>query len=1106
MTDTEHSNVVQMGRYVKSASGLTPPQLEALLAGCRDKAAARLASVVAAFMPKVDDALFDLADKAVGIGKQTLYFDAMREVRRKRPDIESSFMAAFRRDYDAMVRGDSASGSSPVEDELQGLELSLVDNDELEEDLAAGNAAAKISAACQDELLILERRMAVLLGKPEVSSDENPMAPKLICNAFKGATEQVEAETEIKLIVFKLFERAVALEMKGIYEEINRHLAENGVVPQTSRAPRQRSGPAHPAQPAAETPEQAPGVAPSDLASGASPVEFTATQGSMGPSATGAGAAQGYPPSLAADAPSSADLLALLQQLVGVDAAAPGASGGDMDRAAPSGLDLPAGSMPSAPLPGTAAFPAGAPVAGPAQGGSGLARPLPGDAGVLRELTLLQRGEPKAALEQSPELDAASLRAGNINVLRELRSSEYANHMNVVDVMTLDVVAMLFDFILDDKNIPDSMKALIGRLQIPVLKVAMIDNSVFSKKAHPVRRLLDTLAQLTLGWNEDQGQDEPLYRMVESIVGRVTEGFEDDISLFVDLLAELEAFVGEQQTRAAQGEDQSAEDVLGRERLAESRDRASAAVKAGLDGNEVPSGVQDFLHQRWREVLAFAHIKDGEDCAEWQSAVQTMEDLIWSVAFKTGAEEQRRLVGMLPDLLKRLKEGMTLAGMTKEEMTGFFSELAQLHAAAVHAETGRRTSPRQHGVEAEPTSGAARSQQVEDGGPEARVIRQAFERANKAIHDAAQNRPECAGMGTTLVSALFSDDSIVIAHVGDSRLYRLRDGQFEQMTVDHSLLERLIAQGFYTREEAEQSNNKNYVTRAMGISADEKVDVRRESVLADDIYLLCSDGLSDLVEPGVISSVLAEPGVNLEALAAHLIRLANDAGGKDNISVVLVRVLASFAGELSGVRNLEDNLEIAAVTDVGRKRSHNEDSVGFDPALGAVLLADGMGGYNAGEVASALAVNMMLEQLRGGLGTTGLTLPQPGGADRGGEVAVGAQDGIEEIILEGVVAQRLPEESSDGYNDLAERLTIGNWVEFRQDGANGRRARLTWISPTTGTLLFTDRQGLKVAEATAHGLAVQFRRGTALPLQDVPLFDRAVGSLMGRLKATLPAE
>ncbi len=1103
MTESDHSNVVQMGRHVKSASGLTPTQLEVLLAGCRDKAAARLASVVAAFMPKVDDALFDLADKAVGIGKQTVYFDAMREVRRKRPDIESSFVAAFRRDYDATARGDGDSSPSPVDDELRGLELSLVDNDELEEDLAAGNAAAKIAATCQDELLTLEQRMAVLLNKPELSSAEDPLAPKLICNAFKGATEQVEAETEVKLIVFKLFERAVALEMKSIYEEINRHLAENGVVPKVSKVPRQRPAPGRSSPQPGGTPEEALGDALPDAYPGASPVEATATQDPMGSGITGAGAMEGYPPLLAAHAPTSGDLLALLQQMVGIDAPVSETSGTDMGWSAGPGADLPAGSQP---MPGPGAVPAGVPLAAPGQGGIASGSVMPADAGVLHKLTLLQRGEPKAALDQTSELDAASLRAGNVNVLRELRSSGFANSMNVVDVMTFDVVTMLFDFILDDKNVPDAMKALIGRLQIPVLKVAMIDNSVFSKKAHPVRRLLDTLAQVALGWNEDQGQDDPLYTMVESIVGRVAEGFEDDISLFADLLSELEAFATEQQTSAAQREDQSAEGVQGRERLTESRDRANTAVEAGLAGKEAPPAIRDFLYQRWRDVLAFAHIKDGEDCTEWPSAVQTMDDLIWSVDSKAGAEEQRRLVGMLPDLLKRLKQGMSLAGMTKEQATDFLSDLAQLHAAAVHAETRRRATPAEHGHEAEPALSKENHPEVEESGPEGRAISEAFERANKAIYEAARSRPECTGMGTTLVSALFSDDSVTIAHVGDSRLYRLRDGQIEQMTVDHSLLERLIAQGFYTREEAEQSNNKNYVTRAMGIAADEKVDVRREPVLADDIYLLCSDGLSDLVEPEVMSTVLAEPGVNLEALAAHLISLANDAGGKDNISIVLVHVLASFAGEHSGVRNLEEKLEIVAVTDVGRKRSHNEDSVGFDPALGVVILADGMGGSNAGEVASALAVNMMLEQLRGRLGSTGSTLPQPGEADQAGQATGSAQGGIEEIILEGMVAQGLPEDTIDGFNDVAASLEVGSWIEFREDDDNARRARLTWISPTTGTLLFTDRQGRKVAEATARGLAVEFRRGSAVPLGNVPLFDRAVGSLMGRLKATLPAE
>ena len=132
-------------------------------------------------------------------------------------------------------------------------------------------------------------------------------------------------------------------------------------------------------------------------------------------------------------------------------------------------------------------------------------------------------------------------------------------------------------------------------------------------------------------------------------------------------------------------------------------------------------------------------------------------------------------------------------------------------------------------------------------------------------------------------------------------------------------------------------------------------------------------------------------------------------------------------------------------------------------------------------------------------------MAQSGGTDPDEHATEGNQGGIEEIILDGMIAQGLSEDPNDGFKEMAAGLEVGNWVAFRQDDGTVRRARLTWTSPTTGTLLFTDRQGLKVAEATSQGLAVEFRRGSAVLVEDVPLFDRAVGSLMGRLKATLPA-
>jgi len=175
------------------------------------------------------------------------------------------------------------------------------------------------------------------------------------------------------------------------------------------------------------------------------------------------------------------------------------------------------------------------------------------------------------------------------------------------------------------------------------------------------------------------------------------------------------------------------------------------------------------------------------------------------------------------------------------------------------------------------------------------VIKNAIEKANETIYQTSQSQPECHGMGTTLVTAAFYDDRITIAHVGDSRLYRLRDGVFEQITKDHSLLQELIDKGFYTPEEARESKNKNLVTRAIGIDANVVPDLQEDVVKPGDIYLLCSDGLSDMVDDEHIQLTLKRYGDNLTDAAKALVQEANENGGKDNISVILARSLQSFA-------------------------------------------------------------------------------------------------------------------------------------------------------------------------------------------------------------------
>jgi protein phosphatase len=174
------------------------------------------------------------------------------------------------------------------------------------------------------------------------------------------------------------------------------------------------------------------------------------------------------------------------------------------------------------------------------------------------------------------------------------------------------------------------------------------------------------------------------------------------------------------------------------------------------------------------------------------------------------------------------------------------------------------------------------------------ILRDAILRANKIIFQTARTQPQCEGMGTTVVGALFFDNRISIAHVGDSRLYRLRAAGMEQLTMDHSLLQELVDRGFYSPEEAQRAANKNYVTRALGVESNVDVEVQEHPVQKGDLYLICSDGLSDMVEDDDIHLTISTFGANLETATKQLIQLANDNGGKDNISVVAAEIVESF--------------------------------------------------------------------------------------------------------------------------------------------------------------------------------------------------------------------
>lgn len=1083
--------VVPISKYTGTAKRAAPSKSLRILYACRDRFVEHLLRIFPRMMDKVDDALFAMADKAESNTLQTTYFEAMRELRIKRPGMESEFRRELVAGIDARIDPRGRSHASGELADALASDLTLVEKDELEESLAVTNMVARIRNECKRELYGLDKRMAALLGDTELPSSENPVGPEVVCAAFRDACGAIESGIEVKLVVLKLFDRYVVSEMSGIYQDINHHLVSQDVLPEIRASVRRTpgAGGGHRARGAAGR-TTAPGAE-----ADATPDGGPATSGMPSP-ANAAAAAPGQ-----GTAAGGEDLLyVVLQQLMDMNAAS----------AASAEPGLP-----------------------PSTGGD-----------VVAGLTQIQHGNVTAVLGEHASLDAAGLAAGTTNVLRSLKSAPFARNLGQFDGAIIDIVAMMFDFILDERGIPDPMKALIGRLQIPVVKVAMLDREFFARRFHPARRLLNTLADAAVGWNETREGDDRLLEVARRVVHRVLREFVDDVAVFAEALEELETFLAEEERRADEQAEEMAEDLEAREKLRQARELAAAEVEARLASQEVPSFLRSFLADHWQELLSVTAFQAGTEGGEWRGAVETMDDLIWSVLPKDSAEERQWLVSALPGLIERLNAGIQRTAMSAEERSRLLAEFSDYHAAAVRRPSApgsrsRSAEPQPESVmqpEAEQEAGrecaAAAAPEEPRLGAQSYALEAAIQQANALIHATAVSRPECAGMGTTLVAALFHGEQVSVAHVGDARVYRLRGERFEQLTRDHSLVQQLIDLGFYTPEEAQCSVRKNVVTRALGVDEEVEPGLQELVTEAGDIYLLCSDGLSDMVTDAAIHEVLqAHPG-DLEGAVDALVTLANDHGGKDNISVILVTVDALPAGaeEVSasreGAQAPVPSLRIARRTDVGRKRSHNEDALGGVVPAGLLLVADGMGGCNAGEVASSIAVTTVLEAFSGASPDDAPDAPQApeqgafrivfgpvpaepeeaasaADAEASGAGAGGSPDEdfeVEEITLSGEAGLAEVEDIEDEFTEQARALEVGSWVEFRQFDGSCLRARLAWTSPVTGTYLFTNRTGSKVAERTPRGLAVELRRGTARVLDDIPLFERAVSSLSMRLR------
>ena len=634
MADKISGNVVQIQDYAGLSKKSGTSNSSRLLQDCRNTVLERTADALARAMDNVDDTLFASADKASNNTLQSHYFDAMREIRIKRKDIETSFKECFKEKSDEIIENKFTAPPLGKTPSVAEIGLSLIEDDDLEESLAINTLVDKISAICHNEIYGLDKRVGLLLGKKELETEANPIGPKTICIACKTACGNIDSGVDIKLIVFKLFDRYICETIQHVYRDINNHLAMSGILPKI------------PTQIGNGRGNHAEGV----IVSGAG---------------TGGGIIGG-----------ETDFLSAFSQILTANSAS-GPGTGYPGHSLQGSSDMV--HNPSQGMPGMFHV--------PMQGMSGM---MPGSTQVapstLHNLTLLQRGQWGALGMDTSAIDTTALTNGTANILWSIKDSSLPQGADEGDGMIIEIVALLFDYIFDNQKVPDKAKALIGRLQIPVLKAAMLDNTFFSMRNHPARRLLNTLAQSTLGLLNEVGEESPLYQGIAACVQKILDDFDTDISVFETALADLESHLENHQSHFDENIEEAKKLIQGRERLMIAESMSTEEIERRIEGKPLPQFIRTFATENWKNLLIVTYMKEGQENDSWRSKLEMLDLLIWSTLPKPSLKDRKKLVDMLPTLLSGTEEGMRMISMEEAEQDEFMEKLASCHARLVNSD------------------------------------------------------------------------------------------------------------------------------------------------------------------------------------------------------------------------------------------------------------------------------------------------------------------------------------------------------------------------------------------------------------------------------------
>lgn len=628
----------------------------AVLDTVRAQSLQQAGSLIKGMFDRLEGIVFEWA-KVASDSEQQSHMDVIVASRRMRQDMESRFVSEVSTGFMNLQKKSATKGNRG----LGGIDfdsLSLVDTDEMDVTVVIDVMVAKARLDFAAPLGLLRRRFSHVLPQTDMAERHLPLDPGAICHAFKMALALLDVNVPEKLLVLRVFQQQVLGELATLLNAANQTFIDAGVLPEL------KLGFASTAT-TAKKPEKSAKAEAKDKPADTEEI-FSFLQSVMGRFAGGAGAESAIPgvPSAGAGAMPGAQFHG--GQYVG---------GGGI------------GALPASVVGGSVAAVPIAPLhIAPTAVVQTVATPE-----LVNLLSQIQQMQPKASLVEDDSTPSVEDIRGNIR--DSLRSDdETVEAIKRADEDVINLVSMLFDFILDDDDLPMAMKAVIGRLQIPLLKVAILDKSFFNAETHSARRLLNALAKAGIGWSSKDPKGDVLYAKIEEVVFRILNEFIDDLDLFDELLEDFTSFYEQQQKREEAVDKRTRESEEGKARAELARAMVQQTLNRRLTGRQLPLVAVRLLQEAWRNVLYLNCLREGTESEAWKQSVKVADALVWSVLPQAGAEWQARLKDVAPKLVNSLKKGLAAASYDPLATETLLRELAQVHLELMRGEETRRVA------------------------------------------------------------------------------------------------------------------------------------------------------------------------------------------------------------------------------------------------------------------------------------------------------------------------------------------------------------------------------------------------------------------------------